>query len=189
MSIIGDYQNLTWSGSPDGSVTLNGTDNTVGTARTYDLDGAHVVETLQYYSKPADGPYVEIHDLALLTVPSANLTVSAPYDGATVTSTCNGRASIFNLTTLFCASNVTVGGELFHQLHMGDAMTVGVFLGNKTFTSCEALASGSATATMTATKTATASPAAFTGTGARTGTWVLEGGVFLITLCVAALML
>lgn len=39
MSIIGDYQNLTWSGSPAGSVTLNGTDNTVGTARTYDIAG------------------------------------------------------------------------------------------------------------------------------------------------------
>ena len=46
MSIIGDYQNLTWSGSPAGSVTLNGTDNTVGTARTYNIAGAHVVETI-----------------------------------------------------------------------------------------------------------------------------------------------
>ena len=35
MSIIGSYQNLTWSGSPEGSVKLNGTDNKVGTARTY----------------------------------------------------------------------------------------------------------------------------------------------------------
>lgn len=39
MSIIGDYKNITWSGSPYDTVTLNGTDNTVGTARTYDIDG------------------------------------------------------------------------------------------------------------------------------------------------------
>lgn len=39
LSVIGNYSNLTWSGSPPGSVTLNGTDNTVGTARTYDLAG------------------------------------------------------------------------------------------------------------------------------------------------------
>ena len=39
MSIIGSFKNITWSGSPYNSVTLNGTDNTVGTARTYDIDG------------------------------------------------------------------------------------------------------------------------------------------------------
>lgn len=33
MSIIGSYQNLTWSGNPVNTVTLNGSDNTVGTAR------------------------------------------------------------------------------------------------------------------------------------------------------------
>jgi hypothetical protein len=39
MSIIGSFRNITWSGSPYDSVTLNGTDNTVGTARTYNIDG------------------------------------------------------------------------------------------------------------------------------------------------------
>lgn len=39
MSIIGSFRNITWSGSPYDTVTLNGTDNTVGTARTYDIDG------------------------------------------------------------------------------------------------------------------------------------------------------
>lgn len=82
MSIIGDYGNLTWSGSPAGSVTLNGTDNTVGTARTYNIDGAHVVETITYYSKPANGPYNETHVLGLLTIPSAGLSASADYDGS-----------------------------------------------------------------------------------------------------------
>lgn len=62
MSIIGSYKNLTWSGNPDDTVTLNGTDNTVGTARTYDLAGAHVIETILEYSKPAaPGPYNEVH--------------------------------------------------------------------------------------------------------------------------------
>jgi hypothetical protein len=41
ISIIGSFRNITWSGSPYDTVTLNGTDNTVGTARTYDLAGAH----------------------------------------------------------------------------------------------------------------------------------------------------
>ena len=45
LSIIGDYQNLTWSGNPLNTGTLNGTDNMVGTARTYDTAGAHVIET------------------------------------------------------------------------------------------------------------------------------------------------
>lgn len=43
MSIIGSFRNITWSGSPYDSVTLNGTDNTVGTARTYDLDGKSIL--------------------------------------------------------------------------------------------------------------------------------------------------
>jgi hypothetical protein len=48
MSIIGDYQNLTWSCSPAGSVTFNGTDNTVGTVRTYILR-AHTLSKLSLH--------------------------------------------------------------------------------------------------------------------------------------------
>ena len=73
LSIIGSYQNITWSGSPSNIVTLNGTDNTVGTARTYDIAGAHVIETIAVYEKPASGPYEEIHTLAPLTIPAANV--------------------------------------------------------------------------------------------------------------------
>ena len=73
LSIIGSYQNITWSGSPPNTVTLNGTDNTVGTARTYDIAGAHVVETITVYEKPASGPYEETHTLAPLTIPAANV--------------------------------------------------------------------------------------------------------------------
>lgn len=95
MSIIGDFGNLTWSGSPEESVSLNGTTNTVGTARTYDIAGAHVVETLTKYSKPVDGPYDEVHTLDLLTVPAANVSVYSDYDGTTVTPICGGAASTF----------------------------------------------------------------------------------------------
>ena len=73
LSIIGSYQNITWSGSPSNTVTLNGTDNTIGTARTYDIAGAHVIETITVYEKPASGPYEEIHTLAPLTIPAANV--------------------------------------------------------------------------------------------------------------------
>ena len=45
MSIIGSFRNITWSGSPYDSVTLNGTDNTVGTARTYNIDGEMLDQT------------------------------------------------------------------------------------------------------------------------------------------------
>jgi hypothetical protein len=149
MSIIGDYQNLTWSGSPAGSVTLNGTDNTVGTARTYDIAGAHVVETITTYIKPPNGPYEEIHELALLTIPSANVSFYGDYDGTTVTPICNGAASTFNFTINFCASNATLAGTVLHMIHLTDAQTVGVFLGGQNFSSCAALSNSTATSTST----------------------------------------
>lgn len=149
MSIIGDYQNLTWSGSPEGSVTLNGTTNTVGTARTYDIAGAHVVETITLYSKPAEGPYDEVHTLDLLTIPSANVSFSAGYDGTTVTSTCDGKASVFNFTAVFCATNASVAEVVLHMIHLTDAQTVGVFLGGQNFTTCDAIVSPNSTSNTT----------------------------------------
>jgi hypothetical protein len=149
MSIIGDYQNLTWSSSPAGSVTLNGTDNTVGTARTYDIAGAHVVKTITTYSKPPNGPYEEIHTLALLTIPSANVSFYGDCDGTTVTPVCNDAASTFNFTINFCASNATLAGTILHMLHLTDAQTVGVFLGGQNFSSCAALSNSTAASTST----------------------------------------
>ncbi|KAG4436768.1 hypothetical protein IFR05_007743 [Cadophora sp. M221] len=160
MSIIGDYQNLTWSGSPEGSVTLNGTTNTVGTARTYDIAGAHVIETITVYSKPENGPYEEIHTLDLVTVPSANVSFSADYDGTTVTSTCDGKASIFNFTANFCATNASVAAAVLHMIHLTDAQTVGVFLGGQNFTTCEAITSSNST------NNSTSSPPVMTGNDA-----------------------
>ncbi|KAL3417217.1 hypothetical protein PVAG01_11217 [Phlyctema vagabunda] len=139
MSIIGSYGNLTWSGNPDGTVALNGSDNAVGTAREYDLVGAHIVETITEYSKPAEGPYFESHVLASVTLPSANLTAYSDYDATTVTSICGGRASTFNMTINFCANNAPMAAAVFHKLHLTDATTVGVFLGGQNFSSCAAL--------------------------------------------------
>lgn len=159
LSIIGNYSNLTWSGSPEGSVTLNGTDNTVGTARTYDIAGAHVVETITTYSKPAYGPYEEIHTLANLTIPSANVSFYGDYDGATVTPICNGRASTFNFTINFCASNATVAAGVLHMIHLGDAQTVGKFLRGQNFSSCDVISNSTATSTSTPAQATAASSA------------------------------
>jgi hypothetical protein len=149
MSIIGDYQNLTWSGSPAGSVTLNGTDNTVGTTRTYNLDGAHIVETITTYSKPPNGPYVEIHTVEPLIIPapSGNVSLYADYDGITVTTICNGAASTFNFTTNFCASNATVAKAILHLLHITNAQNVGTLLGGQNFSSCAVVSNSTPTST------------------------------------------
>ncbi|KAL2058549.1 hypothetical protein ABVK25_001277 [Lepraria finkii] len=72
LSIIGDYRNLTWSGKTLNTGTLNVTDNMVDTARTYDTAGAHVIETITVYDKPANG-YEVIHTLAPLSIAAANV--------------------------------------------------------------------------------------------------------------------
>ena len=82
-------------------------------------------------------------------MPSANVSFSADYDGTTVTPTCDGKASIFNFTANFCATNASVVGVVLHMLHLTDAQTVGKFLGGQNFTSCEAIASSNSTASTT----------------------------------------
>ena len=140
MSIIGNYSNLTWSGSPEGSVKLNGSDNTVGTARTYEVQGIKLIETILNYSKPdAPGPYDEVHNTALFNVPMPNVSLYIPYDGTIVSSVCNGKASMFNFTANFCATNTTLAQGVLHQLHLMDAQTVGKFLGGDNYTDCKAL--------------------------------------------------
>jgi hypothetical protein len=161
MSVIGSFKNLTWSGNPDNTVTLNGTDNTVGTARTYNIAGAHTIETILSYSKPpAPGPYNEIHNTALLTVPSYNVSFYIPFDGTIVSSICDGKASQFNFTAKYCGTNATLVGSLVHEMHTTDAMTVGKFLGGQNFTSCAALGASNASATSSST------PAVSTSKGA-----------------------
>jgi hypothetical protein len=170
MSIIGSFRNITWSGSPYDTVSLNGTDNTVGTARTYDILGAHVVETIILYSKPPNGPYDEVHALNLppaapVTLPSYNISFYGDYDGTTAVEACGGLVSTFNFTVDFCATNATLGAALLHSIHLSDAQTVGKFLGGQNFTTCEALAGASKTGT----GTPTASSAAATFSGAASG--------------------
>lgn len=55
---------------------------------------------------------------------------------------CGGRASAFNFTILFCASNASLAASVLHGIHLQDAVTVGVFLGGRNFSSCEALGNG-----------------------------------------------
>ncbi|MCJ1245069.1 hypothetical protein MMC30_002270 [Trapelia coarctata] len=184
MSITGSYKNLTWSGNPDDTVTLDGVrftpstssssplstpfspltpphpnlpstpqpDNTVNTTRTYSNSGALVIERITLYSKPSNGPYIEIHTLAPLTIPAANLSFYSDYDYTSVTPVCDGKASAFNLTIPFCATNASLAESVLHGIHLADVQTVGVFLGGQNFTSCEALGGG---ANATATKTGT----------------------------------
>ena len=177
MSIIGDYKNLTWSGNPDNTVTLNGTDNTVGTARTYDIDGGHIIETILTYSKPpAPGPYNEVHNTALFSIPAFNnVSLYIQYDGTVVSSVCDGKASMFNFTAVYCGNNATAAGALLHMVHMGDAVTVGTFLGGQNFTSCAALG---------ASATSSGMPATYTGSAVRSSleTAMMIGGVGLAAI-------
>ncbi|KAF6235653.1 hypothetical protein HO173_006336 [Letharia columbiana] len=188
LSIIGSYKNLTWSGNPDETVSLNGTDNKVGTARMYEASGAHVVETITVYDKPAVGPYEEIHTLAPLSIPTYNVSFYADYDGTTATPTCNGAATAFNFTINFCATSVSTATVILHMLHMTDAQTVGVFLGNQNFTSCPAINSTSANDTARASTLSNittgmgsgSTPIAFAGgAGALSASWVLVSIVAL----------
>lgn len=184
MSIIGSYQNLTWSGNPKDTVTLNGSDNTVGTARTYSLAGALVIETLLTYDSPASGPYYENHNVAELTIPrpaSAGGNVSAyfPLDSTYVASTCGGMATSFNMTAVICSNTISAAVPLVHMLHLGDVMTVGKYLGGENFTTCEALEGMSGSASGTSPPTAT-----YTG-----GAAALGAGIASVAVAAGALLL
>lgn len=116
-------------------VTLDGTDDTVETARTYGTDAAHVVEISTIYPKPSNGPYEEIHTLELLTFLSANSSFYGDYDGTT-TPIRNGAASTFDFTINFCGTNAPVAGSVLRTLHLADPQTVGIFLNGQNFTTC-----------------------------------------------------
>lgn len=164
LSIVGNYTNLTWSGSPDNSVTSNSTSWVPGTARFYTVGGAYVIETITEYSKPANGPYIEVHTLAPLTLAAANLSVYSNYDAQNWTSVCDGKATTTNFTINMCATNATTAAALLHSIHLSDAQTVGTFLGGQNFTSCAALGSNATTPNTTTSTTATT-----TGNATRSG--------------------
>ncbi|KAL8817143.1 MAG: hypothetical protein Q9223_003971 [Gallowayella weberi] len=144
LSIIGSFANITWN--RDNSTTLNGTDNTVGTARTYDYFGIRLIETIKTYEKPANGPYsnhlppsktVEDHTIAPSYNPAANLSLYASVDSLFANPICSNTAVALNFTVDFCSTNVTEAGAIFHSLHIQDALTLQEFLGNETFTGCQ----------------------------------------------------
>ncbi|KAL8711347.1 MAG: hypothetical protein Q9220_004244 [cf. Caloplaca sp. 1 TL-2023] len=135
LSVIGSFANITWNGI--NSTTLNGSDNTVGTARSYQSYGIDLVETIKTYRSPVNGPYFEDHTLAPAYNPTANLSIYAPLDALTVTPICSGAASALNFTIDFCSTNVSAGGEILHDSHVFDATTLQEFLGNETWTGCD----------------------------------------------------
>ena len=155
ISIVGDFSNLTWSGTDPSNIELNGTDNEPGTARQYTLMGLNVIETLFEYYRPelhrsddamyldtkysSDVAYAEAHNFA--QVNSGGNNVYIPFDGLTVQSTCGGRASTMNYTAAFCANDAGTAQSQLHALHMQDLQNVKVMLGNNTFTDCESLRS------------------------------------------------
>ncbi|KAL8802491.1 MAG: hypothetical protein Q9182_003799 [Xanthomendoza sp. 2 TL-2023] len=171
LSIIGSYANITWNGI--NSTTLNGTDNTPGTARFYTTYGIPLTETIKTYSSPPGGPYFEDHTLAPAYNPQANLSIYAPIDITTVTPICGGTASALNFTVEFCSTNITGAGPILHDSHVFDAVTLQEFLGNETFTGCTK-SNGSST-TSSGTPSGTGSPSAV-GTGVVPGNGTGIGG-------------
>jgi len=195
LSIIGNFTNLTWSGISSDSVTTNNSAALEtnqwkpGTSRTYNLDGAHVIETITTYMKPASGPYIEVHTVAPLSVSSADVSLYSDFDAQAWWPVCGGKATWTNFTISFCATNVTAGTEVLSTLHMRDAVNVGKMLGGDMFTSCEAMGvnatqavSGSYVRTVassigtvaryssTMQTVATSAPASVSGTTAASGT-------------------
>ena len=169
-------------------MSLNGTDNTAGTARTYISGGARVVETLTTYDKPITGPYDEVHTVAPVTILAANVSFYSGYEGMTAVPTCNGSATAFNFTTEFCATNATLTAGILHMLHLTSGQTVGALLGNQNFTSCAAISPtttpGNATSGNTTTTLGSPTTVAFTGNGIVLSTSVMPAaiGAFAVTL-------
>ncbi|GIZ43031.1 hypothetical protein CKM354_000627500 [Cercospora kikuchii] len=160
ISIIGNFTNLTWAGSPPDSVSTNASASTLsgnnwqpGDARFYELQGATVIESILTYSKPdTDGPYIEVHTLAPLgiTLPGGvNISSYADFDGQVWEATCDGRAVQANFTTVFCATDATVAGAAFKAIHGESVLEVGKMLGGENFTSCDALNAGGESSTTT----------------------------------------
>lgn len=165
LSVIGDFKNLTWSGVED--VTLNGTDNTVGTARSYKLFGADLTETLSLYMKPSKGPFAEVSTLAPVTVSQLNLSFYAPYNALFANPTCNGSATLINSTTQFCATNVTGTATALHADHLLNSAGISKALGGANFSTCAVLSNSTSNSTSTnttSTRSATSSTAAPTST-------------------------
>ncbi|KAL8704886.1 MAG: hypothetical protein Q9201_001954 [Fulgogasparrea decipioides] len=168
LSVIGSFANITWNGI--NSTTLNGTDNTVGTARFYSFSGIPLIETIKTYQKPANGPYFEDHTLAPAYNPFANLTIYAPFDSQNFTPICGGTATSLNFTVDFCSTNVTGAGQILHDSHVFDAVTLQEFLGNETWTGCTNTNGSTSTAPVIPSGTGVVGPTGTGGAVSPTGT-------------------
>ncbi len=148
-------------------VTLNGTDNTVGTARFYKDEGADVTETLSLYMKPSKGPFAEVFTVAPLTLPSLNLSLYSPSNAVYAAPACNGSATLINATIELCATNISLATSTFHSLHLSNAGRVGKLLGGANFSTCAVLGNSTSNSTSTnktSTRSAVSSTAAATST-------------------------
>lgn len=143
LSIIGSFANITWNGN--NATTLNGTDNTVGTARSYEYLGIPLTQTIKTYQKPVNGPYFEDHTIAPSYNPATNISLYASTDALTATPVCGDTAVALNFTVDFCSTDVSAAGEIFRSLHLLHARILQEFLGNETWNGCEDFYGGGAT--------------------------------------------
>ncbi|WPB08439.1 uncharacterized protein RHO25_013105 [Cercospora beticola] len=121
--LVSDFSNLSWANiSP---VTLNGTNNTPGTARAFSFGGADFIPK---ESVEEDG--------------KTNFTLWLESLRFEVEGVCGGRASQVNWTVSLCSDVPDVAKGMLHMVHTGFVENVGKLLGGGTFESCEGLEGG-----------------------------------------------
>jgi hypothetical protein len=104
----------------------------VGTARTINILGTHVVETVTLYSKAPNGSYHEVQTLntpsaAPVNIPPYNISSYGDYDRTTVVEACNGMGPLISRLTFGEERHDRCG--TLHNIHLSDAQTVGKLLG------------------------------------------------------------
>lgn len=143
LSLIGDFRNITWNSIPYDTVSLNGTDNTIGTARSFQAAGVTATETLVVLEKPAAGPFHEVSAVSAFDL--GNTTIYSDFNSIVATPVCGGAACSVNFTVDFCATDAARAADFFRKVHSVDVVNVGLFLGGRNFTSCAALGANSST--------------------------------------------
>lgn len=189
LSIIADFRNITWNNIPYDAVSLNGTDNTIGTARTYTTQGATATETILVYEKPAAGPYVLVTAFAPSNV--ENTSSYGNFNSVIATPVCGGAACTLNFTTDFCSTDVAEAATYFQTVHTADAINVVLFLGGRNFTSCAALVASHSTTAAATSYSTTAAATSSSATGVPfTGSASLRGlnAILVAGAAIAALV-
>lgn len=137
VKIVDDFGNMTWLGSAKDNTTLKGTDDRVGASRTFNFDGNELTQTLTKYEKHDDS-FMEEQTIEQVTLQFINASLYSTRDVLTLNKTCDGKASVLNLTTAFCSTNASDVARGIGLYHMAGIMRVTEFLGGKNFTSCAA---------------------------------------------------